>query len=266
MTDAVQPTFLDRSLQADFERDGVVVVDLLEPPAVEDLWARYRALDHRHTRDSPFAEGFHTTPYDPRPTYRRAVGSAITAVLAPALARFLTGHQLFFENFAVKLPGAAEVPQHLDWSFVDETRFRSATVWCPLEDTDEENGALGVAIGSHRQVDFIRSVNRRELERYEAIAADCPEHRVIALRPGQAIVMDNRVVHFSPPNARPSPRVVAAGIVAPREADLLHHWHDAEGRVRCYVVDRSFFHHYRVGEPPVWTHGVQTERTATPTG
>jgi hypothetical protein len=261
---STRATLIDPDRQAAFERDGFVVVDLLDADGVAALQARYDDLDHRHTRDSPFAEGFHTTLYDPRPEYRKAVAAAFEDVLGPALAAVLDRHRLFFTNFTVKLPHAAEVPQHLDWSFVDERRYRSATVWCPLVATDRANGSLGVVVGSHRRVDFVRAVNDRAFDHYQAIAAGCPEHRVVPLDLGQALVMDNRVVHFSPPNVTDALRVVAACIVAPEEADLFHWWYDPDGRLQRLELDPAFYHSYLVGQPPTEADGVRSvtaERT-----
>jgi ectoine hydroxylase-related dioxygenase (phytanoyl-CoA dioxygenase family) len=43
------------------------------------------------------------------------------------------------------------VPPHQDWSFTDEDQgFISATVWTALVDTDMNNGAMGVIVGSHK--------------------------------------------------------------------------------------------------------------------
>lgn len=254
-------TLLDPDLQHAFERDGFVVVDLLDQRGVTEFRRRYDALDHHQTRDSPFAEGFHTTLYDPRPTYRRAVSAVFEDVLGPTLATVLDRHRLFFTNFTVKLPHGAEVPHHLDWTFVDEHRYRSATLWCPLVATDQVNGSLGVVVGSHDKVDFVRSVNDRAFDHYEAIADALPDHRVVPLAAGQALIMDSRVVHFSPPNATESTRVVAACIVAPIEADLHHYWVDPIGRLLQFELDPSFFHSYVVGGPPAETDGVLGVRT-----
>jgi len=253
---ATRATFLDAGRQAEFERNGFVVTDLLDARALARLRDGYRALDHRHSRDSPFAEGFHTTLYDTRPSYRRAVADLFAEILDSALDQVLDRHRSFFANFAVKLPAGGAVPDHLDWSFVDETRFRSATVWCPLEPTDAENGALGVMVGSQHRVDFIRAVNDRDFEQYGELAASTGRRKVVPLAAGRAIVMDNRVVHFSPPNRLDSPRVVAACVVAPVEAALHHYWIDPDDQMLCFELDPAFYHSYVVGRPPADAEGV----------
>ena len=51
----------------------------------------------------------------------------------------------------VKWPGQdGAMGTHQDWTFVDERRFRSVTVWCPLVDVEQRNGALELLPGSHR--------------------------------------------------------------------------------------------------------------------
>jgi len=249
-------TFLDADRQASFEADGYVVVDLLDAEALDALRAGYTSLDHRQHRDSPFAEGFHTTVYDPRTDYRRNVRDLIGHVVGPSLDRLLDGHQVVFANFAVKLPHAAAVPHHLDWTFVDEDRFSSATVWCPLLDTSLRAGALGAVAGTHERVDFVRPVNHRDYERHAALLDAAEAEVLIPVAAGQAIVMDSRVVHWSSPNDAPQDRVVAAFVVAPSEAELVHWWVGPDGVPVRYQVESDFYLSYVIGESPAAAWGL----------
>ena len=70
--------------------------------------------------------------------------------MAP-LADLLDDHRLFNTSILVKWPGQdGAMGTHQDWTFVDEDRFRSVTVWCPLVDVEQRNGALELLPGSHR--------------------------------------------------------------------------------------------------------------------
>jgi ectoine hydroxylase-related dioxygenase (phytanoyl-CoA dioxygenase family) len=240
-------TFLDADVEAAFVEDGYAVVDLLDGDEVDRLRAAHAALDHDLSDNPDFAAGFHTTLYDPRPGYRRDVLQAIEEVVAPALDRRFVDHHPFFANFMVKLAGGGPVPRHADWTFVDEDRFTSATVWCALADQDEDDGALGVVVGSHRHVDFVRPVNHRDGERHAAVPGEAV---VLPLRAGQAVVTDSRTVHFSVPNRTAATRVVAACVVAPRTAPLHHWWVEPDGRRRRLEVGPDFYCTYALGEDP----------------
>ncbi len=247
---AERRTFLDLSLQADFERDGYVIIDLLDDDALSELRTRYDNLDHDHLTEWPWVNGFETSLYDPRQNYRAQVLDDFDAVIAPALDLVLDDHRAFFANYVVKGPSADAVPPHVDWTFLDEDRFSSATVWCPLIDTNAElrNGALGVVVGSHRRIDFLRIVNLPSFDRCTQAVADL-ERRVPTVNAGQAIIMDNRVVHFSIPNETDDWRVAAACVVGPTEADLHHYWFDDDGDLIRFDLDRSFYLSYTIGQP-----------------
>lgn len=248
-------TFKDRDLEQQFRRDGFVVVDLISPDEAAGLRAAYDHLDHRASWDSPFAEGFHTTIFDGRTAHRGDVLATIEAHLGAALDEVLVDHRMFFANFTVKASNAGPVPVHLDWTFVDEGQHRSATVWCALHDIDERNGALGVEVGSHLKTDFIRAVNRRDYDAQEA-GGDGSTRRLVSLRAGQAIIMDNRSLHYSAPNSSAGLRVAATCVVAPRTADLHHYWVDDEDHVWRFTVDRRFYLSYTPGQLPEEAAGV----------
>lgn len=250
-----EPTFTDPGLEAAFRADGVVVVDLLDAPGVAATRDRFAELEHELHGDSPFAQGFHTTLYDGRADYRLAVRQVIEGALRPRLDALLVDHQVLFANFVTKLAGGEAVPHHLDWTFVDEDRFASVTVWCPLEDTDAHNGTLGVVVRSHDAVDFIRPVNRRDYEMHAAVSDGVEE--LYPLQAGQALVMDNRMVHFSPPNRSDATRVVAACVVAPRQAPIVHHWVDDEEQLFRLELERDFFLSYDIGSDPREVTGVR---------
>lgn len=244
-------TFHDPALQAAFEQDGYAVVDLLDAAAVAELQAGYDAQDHAPSpADYPWVQGFETTLYDPRPTYREQVLQHADRLIGGALDAVLIDHRIMFANWVVKVPGSHEVPLHADWTFLDEDRFSSATVWCPLVDTSIEldNGPLGVVAGSQRVIDFLRIANVAAYDRCERAVAGLERH-VPHVRAGQAVIMDNRVVHFSPPNRTDRTRVALGCVVGPVEAEMHHYWLDEHGTLLRFELDRSFYLTYTIGEP-----------------
>jgi hypothetical protein len=243
-------TFRNPAKQEVFERDGFVVVDLLDESEVLELRRRYDLLDHVQRDRWDWVDGFETSLYDDRPEYRRTVRDDAEAVVSEPLDHLLDRYRLMFANWVVKLPGAAEVPLHADWTFLDEGSFSSVTVWCPLVDTSVPlaNGPLGVVVGSQRHIDFLRVANVPCYDR----CVDAVSHldRVVpSLRAGQAIVLDNRVVHFSPANETATTRVALGCVLGPIEADLHHYWMDGQDRLQRFDLDRSFYLDYAIGRP-----------------
>ena len=254
-------TFRDPAVEDRFRTEGSVVIDLLDGDEVAELRRDFDQLDHDLHGDSPFASGFHTTMYDGRAEYRRAVLEAIERSMAAGLERHLVDHHVLFANFAAKLPGGDAVPHHLDWTFVDEDEFTSATVWCPLGSTDVGNGTLGVVVRSHGSVDFIRPVNRRDYALHAAVSSG--QDQLLPLGPGQALVMDNRMVHFSSPNRSDETRVAAACVVAPRRAPIRHYWVDEDEQLVRLHLDREFFLSYEIGAGPRHAAGVRGSTIVT---
>lgn len=256
--DARPPTFLANALEGQFREQGYLVVDLLDPVACAELRIAYEHLDHGDQWDSEFAPGFHTTMYDSRLDYRRQVCSLIEHAMSSTLDTLLVDHRICLANFTVKQPAGEPVPGHVDWSFVDEAGASSATVWCALEDISEEQGALTVIPGSHRQVDFIRPVNVRDYDRHSSVAGG--EQVAVPVRVGQAVVLDNRTVHGSSANRSDRTRVAAAAVVAPRAVPLHHYWIDGDDELVQLEIEPQFFLHYQIGQDPTSTTGVLDRR------
>jgi len=244
-------------LQCRFEEVGFVVVDLLDEATLATIAARYDAMDHERREHYDWVDGFSTSIYDGRPEYRRQVLEVMDEHVQPALADLLDDYRIMWANFLVKQPGADPVPPHVDWTFLDEDRFSSVTIWCPLRDTTPENGTLGVVSGSHHRIDFLRAANIPTFERCEQAVADIDDRPIIPVRAGQAIVMDNRVVHFSTPNHGDEPRVVVGCVAGPAEAELHHYWQDEQEQLLRFDIDRSFYLDYVIGEPPHRSSGVR---------
>ncbi len=236
--------------QEHLDEHGWVQVDLLSSASAESLLERYQQLDHAITVDRSFARGFHATIIDDRRAYRRACHELIVDVMAEPLERLFLDVVLTLTNFLHKEPGAEAVPDHVDWTFVDESVHRSISVWSPLCDTDEESGCLGVLDRSHRRVDFIRAAANPSYEETVAFGASLPGRRLVPLRAGEGIVFDHRLVHFSAPHLGEEPRIAVTCELVPVGAELLHFEQLEIGTFRRHLVAPSFFITYAAGQDP----------------
>jgi len=229
-------TFVDDELQERFERDGFVVVPFLGPDAVRALQDGYW-----HTHPEGF-DGFAIDFQTPDPDLKKAVGEVVHEVMDPLLGDWFVGHRGFMTSYLAKFSGeGTDLYLHQDWDYVDERHHRSAVVWCALDDVTLENGPLLVASGSHRipanprgtrtpsAFDDVQDVVRRRLV-------------PITARAGDAVIMDNALLHASPPNTSGRLRLAAAMAVAPREAPLVH-WSLEDEGWRMHAIDEAFFLH-----------------------
>lgn len=223
MTGPFRPLLGDAGAQAALERDGYVVVDLLAPDEVVGLRDLYRARaaggghNPPGAYDDTYAEFsiVHSTP-----AFRQEAFDAITAVIAPRADEHLVDCRPVVANFVNKPTGTGVVPVHQNMSLVDEAAHRSLSVWVALVDCTEANGTLEVVPGSH----VLRG--RRGVWAYAAFS-EATDELVgrdlvpVPIRAGQAIVLDDALVHYSAPNAGDEDRLAIQLVMVPSEAEAL---------------------------------------------
>ena len=242
----MRPLFRDARIQSEFERDGYVVVDLIDRRQIDELNAFYRGLQHAATPTG----GFQVSLDNESPDFVRTVSERLIETVRASVDRHFEHYRIFTASFVTKaMDPMGVVPPHQDWTFVDEAEFWSATIWCPLVDVDMDNGALGVIRGSHRLYDHVRPSPSPQ---YAPPFKDClasifPYVKVLALTAGQALVFDNRTLHASPPNTTATTRV-AFGIGITHEDATIRHYYLLPGQqtplMEGYEVQPDFFHHY----------------------
>jgi ectoine hydroxylase-related dioxygenase (phytanoyl-CoA dioxygenase family) len=228
--------------------EGCAVIDLLGPDEVQSLLQAWQDLKVTSQR------GFDSTILSTDPHYRMQVDRQIRRHIAARTTILAPGHRIAFCTFAVKAAYGAgsEVPLHQDWSFVDETRFASFGLWCPLVDVGPENGCLQVVKGSHAFPHPPRAACSpfaypELVEQLSARVTSLP------MRAGQAVVFDNRLFHCSPPNRTAFERVAATAVIVPCECRLRYYHMPDRTRpylIEVFEVDDSFYlSHVAPGRP-----------------
>lgn len=243
----MSPRFSDPALDERFRRDGFVVVDLLDAAEIAAL--RRVHADHA----SSYAPGFSATFLLPDPKLRRRVHAQVAAVLEPHVAALLPGDALLFSGFIVKSANepAGQLDLHQDMTFVDEPAHASLNIWCPLVDTGPDNGWLGVVPGSQHLNAHPRPPGAHAYrDHHPRIERDHLVH--LPVTAGQAVFMDNRTLHGSPPNLTGDARPVAAGVIAPAGAALRYCHQDwgQPGTYELFAIDRDFYFDHRIGTRP----------------
>jgi ectoine hydroxylase-related dioxygenase (phytanoyl-CoA dioxygenase family) len=221
-------------------REGYVVTELLDGGAVASLREAAEGLAGR------LRAGFDSTLLSGDKGLRAEADHLVRSALVGPVAELLDGVRIAFCSFVAKSPdgGASEVPLHQDWSFVDEARYCSLGLWCPLVDVDAVNGCLQIVPGSHVGVHAPRAAFSPF--RYAQIAEQLRGSYLFAvpMQAGQAMLFDNRLMHASPPNRSARLRVAATAVLVPSEAQLLY-YHMADrrdpDRVEVFEVEDSFY-------------------------
>jgi len=241
-----RPRLLDARLEQDLERDGYVVAPLLDAAAVSRLRAFFDGLDS-DVHHQAFGSSLQSRDIE----YRQAVDRELKAVFALHTGRLFNRYRVCFANFTLKQPRnlLGEMPFHQDPAFVDETRYQSLGLWCPLVDVDVENGCLCAVPGSHNlnrgprgpftsfpYEDFVPLIRERYL-------------RPVPMKAGEAFVFCQKVFHTSGPNRGGATRPVATALLAP-EGVPLRFYHQRGDTMEVYAVDDLFYTRHILGSEP----------------
>jgi hypothetical protein len=222
-----RPVLRDPALQEEFDRRGYVVVPLASADDVRALYDGYLAGVRRADGINP--PGAYNDEYaefsviHSRPEFRREAYDLITSVLCPLTDEHLVGYRPLVANYVNKPPGTGVVPAHQNWSVVDESQYQSVSVWVALDDCVVANGTMLMGDGTHRTLRGPRGMWAYAgfLGVEEAVLHE--RLRPIEVPAGHAIVLDDAVVHYSPPNRTGDPRLAIQLVMLPAEADARFH-------------------------------------------
>ena len=227
----------DEAADARLREDGFVVVPFAAvEPLVEALRAAYGEL-HGWS-----GAGFEADLTNADRNYRHQVSAVLSELLDDAVTDLAAGFVPFLRVFLCKWPGPdSDLYLHRDWMYVDERAGgRTFVVWIPLQEVVEENGPMQILPGSHRFEDSLRGTH---LNAGWVSDADLvgPHLVTVPVALGEAVVLDNAVVHRSIPNQSGEPRLVAAIGLRPADSSLVHFLRSDDTHAVRYEVDDEFF-------------------------
>ena len=218
--------FINPKLQSDIERDGYIIIrDFLDANEVENLIAAQDRLSLAPK------DAFHMSNWSKDTEKRTKIYQTIADTLHQKGEAYLHKYKPVLGCFAVKPPcgETSEMDVHQDWALVDESAYRSVSIWAALCDMDKSNGALEVWRGSHEIVTDPRGQNIPVP--FEAVKDGIKRHCFtgLELKAGDAVIFEHRLVHGSPPNNTQKARRAAVLALIPEEASLVHYFRKPEG-------------------------------------
>jgi ectoine hydroxylase-related dioxygenase (phytanoyl-CoA dioxygenase family) len=250
---AVRRVFQNDATQRIFDRDGFVQLSVLTADEVRQLTRLFVDSTGGTVANSEY--GMYIGLEEEDLERKRAVIRGVSSVLLPNLRRHFSDCKPHLGSFLVKAPGEDSYTcPHQDWTFVDEPRYRSITIWVALVDVDESNGALGFVTGSQRffrraigspSPEFQTCTQGHEALLYEYL-------KFVPLKAGEAVAFDNRIIHGATPNRTLVPRVAVAIGMTPREAQLYHYFlvpqsaRDGRRKIAKLRVNEEFFERHSV--------------------
>lgn len=256
----MRPVFNNPELEQQFQRDGYVIIPFLSEDEVEEIKERYfetlptsggligaedAGLKDKITYDFTFI--------DKNIEYKKLVFNIITERFDKYVKKYLADYKPIIANFIRKKTNDGEVPLHQNWAFVDERKCTSVSIWCPLVDSNESNGTLQVVPGTHKRYgEFRGPMVPWELEN---IKQDIIGKYLVPmnLKAGQAVVLDDSIVHYSAINKTDDLRLAIQLILIPSEEKSIHyHMNPQKSTTQIDVleVDKDFYMHFNPWKQP----------------
>lgn len=251
----------DDALEKEFQKQGYVQIPFISPEEVDALKKKFFELlptsggnitvDDLGGNSNAITYDF--TFIDKNIAYKQAVYDVITEYFKPHVAKWLADYRPVIANYIRKQSDTGEVPLHENWAFVDERKCTSVSIWCPLVDSNEANGTLQVVPGSHKRFGEVRGpMIPWELEgiKHEIIKDYLVPMNLTA---GNAVILDDSIVHYSAINKTNQLRLAIQLILVPSEEPSIHyHMNPAKSQedVEVLEVDTDFYMQFNPWKQP----------------
>lgn len=229
--------FKDPEMQQTFEGQGFVTVQFYTHEEVEELNKLY---DDLHPVDE---KGFYPSTFSKDKNYRQKADEEIRRIGNRTISNVLQDEKVVCGSFIVKYPGPdSEMCVHQDMTLVDETEFTGINIWCPLVDLTDTNGAIYALPKSHRLFPTYRGATVPNI--YQDVTKEIVDFMTpLYLKAGEAVIFDQSILHYSPPNFSQERRIVTNIYFTHKDARFrtaYYNKEEAPEKVELFEQDESF--------------------------
>lgn len=265
-----KPVFRDSKLQSEFDKKGYLTVSFLNESDITYLKDKFFETINESggPKIGPNVDfqkqseiNYDFTFIDNNVEYKQKVFDIITERFTKKANEYLLDYKPIIANYIRKKEGGGEVPMHQNWAFVDEEKYTSVSVWVPLVDSNEENGTLQMVDGSHKRFGQYRGPmvpwELRNLKE-EIVSKHLTPMNVKA---GQAVILDDSIVHYSNINKTPGLRLAIQLIMIPAEAKSIHYHYDKETdskNIHVLETNVDFYTHFHPWLKPKGLKSLKT--------
>jgi hypothetical protein len=124
----------------------------------------------------------------------------------------------------------------------------TVTVWCPLVDVVESNGAIQVVEGSHKILPHVETV--REPSYFQGFQQALIDKylKPVPMRAGEGIIFDDGLIHWSRRNDSDRSRIAIQILCIPEDATPTFYFKESEERFELIYADSEFFLEHNVAD------------------
>lgn len=247
--------FKDHLLDEQFNKNGYIIVPFLSEDEVsafkKDLIQLRPSDDYKGNQKTLIGQqSFHVTFFDSNQHYRQNVYDYLKARFNAISSNLLADYKCAQANVFLKPAHSGFVYPHQNLTITDETKYTSVSFWSPLQHTNFENGTICLIPGS--QKGFVKYRNTHVLWPYVNYFKDGPGlhyFKPFKVNAGELLIIDDRIIHYTPINTSNEARWVAHALWAPAEAPI---WFcdPREDKVTIHEVSDHFWQFHAPGEFP----------------
>lgn len=232
-----KPIFKNPEHQALFEKQGFIVLPFLNEAEVASLDLLFNDL-HPNLNQSGFFSGSYSNDIQ----YKKNASQKIVEKFNRAYQETFINYTPFGGAFLYKVPGQnSELAAHQDWTIVDEQQNVALNCWIPLCDVTKENGALMILPGSH--FDNFNVVRAPTLPFFFSGDDEMVVNELVPMevKAGTAVILNQSVIHYSPPNNSTKVRkAITAGIKSEGAQMYFHYKVPDKNELEVFEMNDDF--------------------------
>jgi hypothetical protein len=211
------PVFKDDSLAEEIHEKGHAILPLISDEILAKLNALYTREHTLQAENGGMFYSMYSNDFD----YRMRVHTEIGELLAPILEAHFKGYKNIVNSFVVKASGKqSEFYVHQDTTALDEFKHSPLSLWIPLHEINETNGALSIVEKTHWFFSPYRGVSFSFP--FKGIVNTVRNYlKPVYMKPGEVLVFDPRIIHNSMGNSSGKDRIAIICGVFEQDAELV---------------------------------------------
>jgi hypothetical protein len=233
--------FKNEKLRQEIQTNGFSIVDLLDTATLDAMREIYRQ-EHQLKNEKG---GMFYSVYSQDVAYRTRIHEALQHELITVFEKNFKDYNNGLNFFINKLSGDdSGFSIHQDSSAIDEFKYSTLSIWIPLQDVDETNGALWLVEKTQVMFSPFRSVSF--YPPFSNIRETVKDYlKPIRLKAGQALIFDSRIIHASGKNLSGQDRLAVVSGILPKEASFQLSYQDkADDPIELYEQADDFLINY----------------------
>ncbi len=198
----MRQAFQDPALQATFEREGYVVIPLLDREQVSALkQAAVRVLPDHPALNDPQGSAY-VSYFDVE--RREPVSRLIQSFVTKRLADVLVGYRPLYSTFFYKHANAAAMDLHQHSPCVADPAETVIDCWCPLVDCNAQTGSLQVVPRAHQLFDHVQTPQTPLYWSAFDATLRAKHMKTLSVKAGEAVLFEDSLPHGSSANLQPA--------------------------------------------------------------